>query len=135
MAIIVSKTELARNTREILENVRKGQMVIVQSYGEEQVVLLDTLDYRILKTVAHYAVHHNRSEQEASTDDDELNAAISDYLKERISLAKAAEILGLSRFDLMARFERLGIPLRIGPDSLDETHDEIASARRGKDLA
>ena len=47
MDAVISRTELARNTREIVEQVRHGQTVIVQSYGEEQIVLLDALDYRL----------------------------------------------------------------------------------------
>ena len=54
------------------------------------------------------------------------------YLSERISLSKAAELLSLSRFDLMERFERTGIPLRRGPDTLEDAIDEITAARQGK---
>lgn len=65
------------------------------------------------------------SEPEQATYD----RALRDYLDEAISLGKAAERLGLSRFNLMARFERLSVPLRIGPASLDEARDEIRTAR------
>ena len=129
MTTIVSKTDLARNTREIVERVRNGQTIIVKSYGEEQIVLLDALDYRILKASAGYAV---KNPPGAS---DDLQSVIFAYLDERISFAKAAELIGLSRFDLMERFERVGIPLRQGPDTLEEAIDEISSARQGRTLA
>lgn len=118
--IEVSKTDLARNTREIVERVRNGQTIIVKSYGEEQIVLLDALDYRILKASSGYAV------KTPPRTADDFQAVIFAYLDERISLAKTAELLGLSRFDLMERFKRIGIPLRQGPDTLEEAIDEIS---------
>jgi prevent-host-death family protein len=127
MVIAISKTDLARNTREIVDQVRHGQTIIVESYGEEQIVLLDALDYRLLRAVIASAL-----KSESSENSNEITATMSLYLDEKISLAKAAEQLGLSRFDLMDRFERLGVPLRLGPATLVEAQDEIASAQRGK---
>ena len=48
---------------------------------------------------------------------------VRDYLDERISLGKAAEILDLSRFDLRDRFHRLGIP-----GLVDEEHEPLIPA-------
>lgn len=55
--------------------------------------------------------------------------AIQDYLDDQISLGKAAERLNLSRFELMDLFKRFGIPLRLGPASIEEARAEIAAAR------
>jgi predicted HTH domain antitoxin len=55
---------------------------------------------------------------------------LRDYLAERISLGKAAELLRLTRFELEGRFERQGIPLRRGARSLEDAQAEIAAARR-----
>lgn len=52
------------------------------------------------------------------------------YLAEEISLGRAAELLGLSRFDAQERFRRLGIPLLLGPATLEEARAEVASAMR-----
>ena len=49
-----SKTELARRTRQIVDRARRGEAVIVESYGEEQVAVIDAIDYRILSAVAAY---------------------------------------------------------------------------------
>ena len=129
MSITISKTDLARNTRDIVDQARRGQTIVVQSYGEDQVVLLDALDYRLLRALGSYAVDRTNVSGESS--ENSLNAVVSDYLDARISLAKAAELLGLSRFELMERFERLGVPLRQGPATLDEAHEDVAAARRG----
>lgn len=124
MSLSISRTELARNTREIVERVRQGEQVTVQGYGEDQIVLLDALDYRILRSIANYALRKGHME----IPDDDFSLAIDTYLEEKISLGKAAELLGLSRYELMDRFERLGVPLRIGPATLDEARDEVRAA-------
>jgi prevent-host-death family protein len=131
MSITISKTDLARNTRDIVDQARKGQTIVVQSYGEEQVVLLDAMDYRILRALVSYALRQE-SEANVSPIDTHLNKVISDYLEKRVSLAKAAELLDLSRFELMERFERLGLPLRLGPQTLEDAREEIAAAQHGK---
>lgn len=127
MSITVSRTDLARNTREIVDQVRKGQTIFVQSYGEDQVVLLDALDYRILRALADYAV-----KETSASGGEVLNEVLQAYLAQHISLAKAAESLGLSRFELMERFERLGIPLRLGPSTVEETQQEVSAARHAQ---
>ena len=130
MTITISRTDLARNTREIIDQARRGQQILVQSYGEDQVVVLDALDYRLLKGLVNYAVQQVSPQTQTSADG--LNTTLNAYLDGHISLSKAAEQLNLSRYELMERFERLGVPLRIGPASLDEARDEINAARQGK---
>ena len=132
MSITVSRTDLARNTREIVEQVRKGETVVVQSYGEEQIILLDTFDYKLLRALAHCAVTPVSADDPVTLDD--LDGVIRAYLNRRISLGKAAEALGMSRFELLNRFERLGIPLRIGPETLEDAREEVRTAREGKRL-
>lgn len=127
MVVAISKTELARNTREVVDQVRHGQTVIVQSYGQDQIVLVDALDYRLLKAVAAYAIAGN-----VAAGDEELSEVVQAYLNEEISLGKAAESLGLSRYELMERFERLGVPLRLGPSTKAEAKEEIGAARVGQ---
>ena len=124
MQVTISRTDLARNTREIVDQVRKGHTIFVQSYGEDQIVLLDLLDYKILKALVDYALQETNDLQAG-----DVNEVIRLYLDEQISLAKASEILGLSRYELMERFERLEIPLRLGPETLEDAQEEIASAQ------
>jgi prevent-host-death family protein len=128
MTITISRTDLARKTREIVEQVRQGQPVVVESYGQEQIVLLDALDYKLLRALGHYAAVRTGLSDTAT--ENGVSQAVNAYLEQRISLSKTAEQLNLSRFDLMARFERLGIPLRLGPATIDEARKEIESARR-----
>lgn len=52
------------------------------------------------------------------------------YLNEQISLAKAAELLGMDRWTLQEEFRKRGIPLHLGPRSVDEAHAEMEVWRR-----
>jgi len=52
------------------------------------------------------------------------------FLSGTISLGKTAELMGLSRFELMERFRTLGVPLGLGPSSLEDALEEIAVARK-----
>jgi prevent-host-death family protein len=130
MSVVISRTDLARNTRDIVERVRRGQLVVVQSYGQEQIVLLDALDYRILRALVHYALQREEESSAAPQGADLATQVIAPYLDGTISLSKAAERMGMSRFELMGRFERLGLPLRLGPASLTEAQEEVQAVRQ-----
>lgn len=122
----ISRTDLARRTREVVSAVRDGHPTMVRSYGEDQVVMLDALDYGLLCGVATWAIARLEGRSE---DQPKVSRVVLDYLDEEISLGKAAEILGISRFDLMDRFRRLRIPLGLGPSTLAEAKFEVEAAR------
>jgi len=139
ISTIISKTDLARRTHYVLEQARRGRTMIVESYGEEQVAILEVLDYRILRAVAAYhampphaapisdpqmiprGLDLSEMQQAIAAADDDAQAgwdcALAAYLDGDISLARAAGLLGLSRFELAGRFQRLGLPLQIGEES------------------
>lgn len=119
----ISERELAHRTREIVNRVQHGELAVVESSGKEQVVLLDALDFRLLRALAACAM---RNPEEADSPD---TRAIRNFLDGEISLGKAAELLQLSRFELRERFDRLGVPIRLGPASLEEARAEVAAAR------
>jgi predicted HTH domain antitoxin len=143
--LTISRTELARSTRQTVEQARHGQTIFVKSYGEEQVAIVDALDYRLLRAVAAYRTRHAAPAQisdsvpqglpseriqasvaQADGDSQVLwDTVTSTYLDGDISLGRAAELLKLSRFELTARFNRLGLPLHLGPATLREAQDEI----------
>ena len=119
---VISRFDLEHNTGEIVSRVRHGELAVVTSSGKEEVVLLDPTDFRLLQALAGSAAD--------SADMDPEARVVRDYLDERISLGKAAEKLGLSRFDLQERLNRLGAPLRLGPASIEEAEAEIAVLRK-----
>lgn len=121
---IISPSDLSQRTREILDRVQEGELAVVASGGEERIVLLDALDYRLLRALALCATG-------GGANGDLLEARVlRDYLDERINLGKAAELLHVSRFELEAGFLRLEIPLRLGARSIEDAQAEITAARR-----
>lgn len=123
--ITITRSELGKKTREILEQVHRGGAAVIESRGRREAVLLDALDYRLLRCLAALAVEHDTPEE-----DPKDREVLARYLRREISLGKAAEELEISRFELVGRFERLGIPLHLGPESLADARAEVAAARR-----
>lgn len=146
---IISRTDLARSTRQTLEQVRRGQTVLVESYGEEQVAIVDALDYRLLRAVALYRAQQDAPAHDPTAVPEGLdvgavetavltaqgdtqaawNLIIAAYLDGHVSLGRAAELLGQSRFEMTARFNRLGLPLRLGDLSPAAVQAEVAALR------
>lgn len=123
---IISPSDLSERTREILDRVQEGELAVVASEGEERIVLLDALDYRLLRALACFVTGGDADDLGGSVE----ARVLRDYLEERINLGKAAELLQLSRFELEDSFQRLGIPLRRGARSIEDAQAEIAAARR-----
>jgi len=123
--ITISQSDLAEKTQEVVDRVHHGEVAVVESFGQEQAVLLDPLDFRLLRALAQCAADHGESGVEAAGPD---VRALQAYLADDISLGKAAELLGLSRFELQDRFVRLGVPLRLGPATLEEARAEVKAA-------
>jgi antitoxin (DNA-binding transcriptional repressor) of toxin-antitoxin stability system len=121
----ISQAELATHTQEVVDRVQHGEIAFVEKSGQEQAVLLDPLDFRLLQALARCAVVETEHEQPQGDSD---SAALQAYLADEISLGKAADLLGISRFELQDRFLRLDVPLRLGPASLDEARAEVSVA-------
>jgi prevent-host-death family protein len=146
----ISKTDLARHTRQVVDRARRGGTIIVESYGEEQVVVIDAIDYRILRAVAAYQslpphpapindpglepsgltqAQIERAVQDASgSPQARWNAVLAAYLDGHINQGRAATLLGLSTYELDERFRRLDVPRRIGPETIEEAQAEVGAA-------
>lgn len=143
--VVISRTDLARRTRRALDMVRGGQPVIVTDRGDEEAVLLDIFDYRLLQAVAAYragaalqqggstprglsaeevreAIANARGDVQAA-----WNRVVAAYLDGDISLGRMADLLGLSRFVLLERINRLGLPVMSGPLTPEKLASEIAA--------
>lgn len=149
LATVISKTDLARRSRQVVDQARRGRPVIIKSYDEEQVAVLDAADYRCLRAIAAYFVlplHHAPINDPSLTprglDPIEVQAAVAAaegdtqaawnrilaaYLDGDISLGRAAQLLDISRFDLTERLNRLGLPLRSGSVTSVEARRELTS--------
>jgi predicted HTH domain antitoxin len=134
----VRKTDLARNTRRVIRDVQRGQMAVVESHGQPEVAIMDIVDYRIQRAFIHYYAQNptvspddNVSDQvfASLTDEQEhTKRVIAYYLADLISLSRAAELIEVPAFDLRLRFARLGIPLRVGPQTTDEALQDMQNA-------
>ena len=147
MSTTISRTDLARRTRDAIEQAQRGETVFIESYGAEQAAIVDAKDFRILRAVAVYhsqpsapahdatAAPQGLSEEAvqmrvAAAGGDAQEAwdmVIAACLDGDISLGRAALLLGLPRFELLTRFNRLGLPARMGSWSLQEVQAEYAT--------
>ena len=143
----VRKTDLARNTRQVLRAVQRGQTAIIESHGQPEAAILDIVDYYLQRAaIAYYtqapAIDPDAGlsgEAAASTGDDQAryNLVLAHYLGGALSLARAAELLDLPWIDLRLRFARLDIPIHTSPGAPAELEGDIRNAsrltRRSKD--
>ena len=136
----IRKTDLARSTRQVINNVLRGQTAVVESHGEPEVAIMDIIDYRITRAVMRYhgrpptiEVAEGLSDQQvADTPDsqDRFNLVLAHYLAGAISLGRAAEHLDLPWVDLRTRFRRLDVPLRVAPTDSPEARSDVEVAER-----
>jgi len=120
----ITQADLARKTQEVVDRVQHGEVAVVEASGQEQAVLLDPVDFRLLQALAQCAIEDRERRIPGDPDVEALQA----YLADEISLGKTADLLGLSRFELQDRFFRLGVPLRLGPATLEEAQAEVDAA-------
>lgn len=93
--------------------------------SDEEAVLLDPLEHRLLRGLASLATG-------GEVQEGEIPELLRRYLASEISLGKVAHVLGVSRFELTECFERLGVPVRLGPATLEKARDEVNLARDRK---
>jgi predicted HTH domain antitoxin len=84
------------------------------------------VDFRLLLALAKCAIKDKERAQEPEDPDTQ---ALRAYLAMEISLGKAAELLGLHLLELQEHLHRLGVPLHLGPATLEEAWAEIEAAR------
>jgi len=152
MTTVVSQTDLTRKTRQVVDRARRGYTVIVESHGHEQVVMMDAMDYRIVSAVVawqglppHRAPINDETQEMSGLSEVEVAAAIKAaggneqarwnrvmeaYLDGHINLGRAANLLQVSRYELETRFRRLGVALRLGPETIQEAQAEAQTIRQ-----
>jgi hypothetical protein len=134
----VRKTDLARNTRQVINNVLRGQTAVVESHGQPEVAIMDILDYRITRAVMRYYsqrpsidAEEGLSDQQVTSTSDpqkQFDLVLAHYLAGAISLGRVAELLALPWVDLRIRFQRLDVPLRVAPIDVEEARRDAETA-------
>lgn len=88
---VVSKTELARRTREVIDRVRHGgRHVVVENYGSPEVAIIDIEEYRHLMALAQRETEQQRRREEENLID-RLTAT------RRLTRQEAAELIAHAR--------------------------------------
>lgn len=134
--IRVRKTALARNTSQIIRNVLRGKTTVIESHGQPEVAMIDIVDFQLQRAAVHYLGAPQEYEKNTALDEQSLKDLSSDdqarydlalgrYMALYLSLARAAELLGMSSHELRMRLVRLDIPLRTGPQTAEEAQEEI----------
>lgn len=134
----IPKTTLARQTRQIIQAVQRGQTVVVEHHGQPEAAIMDIMDYYLLRAVLHYHTHSPQIDADAGLSEEavaalaslpeRVNLVIAHYLVGALSLSRAAEYLNLPWLDLRTRCLRLDIPLRTAPATPNEIARDIENA-------
>jgi hypothetical protein len=144
--IRVRKTDLARNTSQVIRKVLRGQTAVIESHGQPEAALMDIVDFQLQRAAMQYFGYPQKFEEDIEISPAMLDAlprraldaglpdeqarydlVLGHYLSVHLSLAKAGELLDMTFNEIRSRMVRLDIPLRIGPSSIDEVKAEIDS--------
>ena len=136
----VRKTDLARNTRRVIRDVQRGRTAVVESHGQPEVAIVDIVDYYLQRAALNYYAQSPKVDTEGGITDQAAaqaeseqklyNLVLAHYLGGAISLGRVAELLKLPWVDLRMRMARLDIPLRVGPETIEELRAEIEAIEK-----
>ncbi len=136
----IRKTDLARNTRRVIDAVLRGRTAVVESHGQPEVVIMDVVDYCLTRAVLRYYTQPPAIDPQADLDratvatrdlQDRFDLVLAHYLAGAIGLERAAELLGLTWLDLYTRFLRLDVPLPAVPQGLAGAGPAAKSGENG----
>ena len=141
--IRVRKTDLARNTSQIIRNVLRGQTTVIENHGQPEVAIVDVIDYLILRAVAHFHARPPQLDPNGPSNDEfaslslqeRYDRAMAYYLSEQCSTGRVAELLQIPWIDMRERFNRLEVPLFLGPGTIEEAREDAKNARKWAKLA
>lgn len=138
MIVHTGKTELARNTRQIIRAAQRGQTIVIEHHGQPEVAIIDILDYYILRALVNYYAHSPQIKkglglsEEVVAEQPSLQAqydlVLATYLAGEISLSRAAELLDLPWLELRTRFLRLEVPYKTAPADNAEAQVDVDNA-------
>ena len=133
--IRIRKTDLARNTSQVIRKVLRGQTAVIESHGQPEAALMDIVDFQLQRAAMQYFGKPQKFEEDIEISPAMLDAlpdeqarydlVLGHYLSLHFSLAKAGELLRMTSHEIRSRLVRLGIPLRVGPTTAGEFRDEI----------
>jgi len=128
----IRKTQLARNTSQVIRNVLRGQPIVIENHGQPEVAIVDVIDYLILRAVAHFHARAPQLDPNGPSDkefiglgsQDRFDRAMAYYLSDQCSTGRAAELMEVPWVDMRERFNRLDVPLLLGPRTIEDAREE-----------
>jgi hypothetical protein len=135
----VRKTDLARNTSQIIRNVLRGQPTVIENHGQAEAIVVDVIDYLILRALANFYAGNSPALDPDGPADAEFaglssqqryNRAMDYYLGKQCSTGRMAELLQISWAEMRERFNRLGVPLFLGPTTIEEARAEFDTLQK-----
>ena len=136
----ISKTDLARNTHQVIREAQRGYTVVVESHGKAEVAIVDILDFQIQRAAIQYLAEPQKFSQDIDITKPMLDALLDDqarcdhvighYLAVHLSLARAGELLNMSAAELQMRLTRAGVRLPLGPASVEELKADTETIKR-----
>ena len=108
-----------RRQAKVLGLLEEVISVVVRSWMLDQLV----------KVERHQPEMVDRAVKEMLAQQNDLrwSVVVGAYLDGEINLGKAAELLGVHRLELQERFLAQSIPVRLGPDTVEEAKAELAA--------
>ena len=97
------------------------EIIFTPDWRLDQLIKLSRRQPAMVDDVLRVGLAENKAAQWA--------IVVGAYLDEEISLGKAAELLGLSWIEALDLFREKGIPLKLGPETIEEAKAEIEAAR------
>lgn len=134
----VTTAELERDAERVIDAVQRGAPAIVERRGWPAAAMMDLVDYRLLRAFVHYQAQPGAfdlapepSDERCVGQDEQAryDLVMAYYQGDRMSIGRAAELLGIPPFEFQLRCARLGIPLNLGPRTIEELREEIENAR------
>ena len=134
----LSIADLSPETHRVLGDLRDGKPVFVESGGKDEAVLVDITDYRLLRSALYAMAQMLQVDRDMGLSEDALppahdaqaryNQIMLHHLSGGISLSRAAELLDCSAMELRTRLDRLGLPQRPAPSSVEEARRDAETA-------
>jgi predicted HTH domain antitoxin len=97
------------------------EIIFTPDWRLDQLIKLSRRQPAMVDQVLRTGLAENKAAQWA--------VVVGAYVDEEISLGKAAELLGLSWIKTRDLFREKGIPLKLGPETVEEAVAEVEAAR------
>ncbi len=138
---VITAEDLTRNPQRVLDSVRAGEPAIIEQRGQASVAIVDVVDYQLLQAAVRaqgWPVSDSDLERGLPQDVVERESNLQGrfdlglryYLAGAISTGRLSEVLHIPFAEISTRFHRLGIPIRIGVESIDEILGDVDTAAR-----